>query len=365
MPKTSKKYNRLLKNIGAKKFIDVYIYRIDLDADYQREKIWSTKDQKTLLDSMLKNIDIPKMYLAELADKEQFDFECIDGKQRMSTLLRFFRPEPNEKRPLTVRHLEEEYTYKALKKNHPTVAKIIEDYELSFTIYKTVDEPLIRLIFRRLQLGVRLNPGEMLNSMTGPIRNFIYKDIGYEGPFFRFTKLTKRRFSPQFTLAQICINSFEKAEANGEFVRARYDDLADFFTETLDSKKTDENIKRIRKVLVHLDKAFGENAIGISSRGIAVTAFLFAEELIKGKKIGQLKRFAEFYMKLLGAIKNDMKRIANFDRPKNTLILEEFQKYVLQASVEPYSIKRRHNFVKKAFAYYLKPKTKGRIIGAK
>ena len=205
----------------------------------------------------------------------------------------------------------------------------------------------------------------MLNSMTGTIRDFIYRDIGYDGPFFRNTKLSRWRFSPQFTLAQICINSFAKAEPDDEFVRARYEDIRAFFERFSELDESDENLDRIRKVLKHLDKAFGEDAIHISSRAVAVTAYLFAEELVKEKKTVQLRSFTEFYLKLLDEIKQNMKRIAKYHKPTNPLVLEEFQKYVLQASVEPYSIKRRHNFVKKAFEYYRKPKTKGQIIGSK
>src|SRR6266571_3637822 len=52
-----------------------------------------------------------------------------------------------------------------------------------------------------------------------------------------------------------------------------------------------------------------------------------------------------------------------FREPTNGTILEEFQKYVSQASVESYAIKRRNLFLEKAFEHYLDPKTKGRIIG--
>ena len=41
--------NRTLFNISVRKFIDDYVYRIDIDADYQREKIWSVKQQQLLL----------------------------------------------------------------------------------------------------------------------------------------------------------------------------------------------------------------------------------------------------------------------------------------------------------------------------
>src|SRR5437773_10921088 len=108
--RTKARITRELKSIRIDKFIDDYIYRIDLDADYQREKIWSRGDQEKLIDSIVQNIDIPKLYLVEVRGNENFDFECIDGKQRMATLLNFFKPESDEF-PLTVRIAGEKYTY--------------------------------------------------------------------------------------------------------------------------------------------------------------------------------------------------------------------------------------------------------------
>src|SRR6266566_7620655 len=91
-PKTKHDRKRVIKPITVRKFIDDYVYRIDLDADYQREKIWSRKNQEELLDSIIQDIDIPKLYLARLESNDNFDYECIDGKQRMTTLLDFYKP---------------------------------------------------------------------------------------------------------------------------------------------------------------------------------------------------------------------------------------------------------------------------------
>src|SRR5437667_11874290 len=134
-PKTKHDRKRVIKPITVRKFIDDYIYRIDLDADYQRENIWSREQQLRLMDSIIKNIDIPKMYLAKVGGNENFDFECIDGKQRMSTLLSFLKPEPEEK-PLTVSIAGENYTYKRLRKELETLANKIDNYELTFVIYE-------------------------------------------------------------------------------------------------------------------------------------------------------------------------------------------------------------------------------------
>lgn len=355
---------RVLRNISVKEFIDDYAYRIDLDADYQREKIWTAKQQGLLLDSILRDIDIPKIYIVEVEGSKQFIYECIDGKQRMTALLRFFKPELGEESPLTVRSYERDYTYKEFKKGHPSLLKKIEDYQLSFTIYKPLDDEFIREIFRRLQLGIRLNSGELLKTRTGTIRDFIYKEIGNEGPFFKDTNLSLKRFSRPFTLTQICINSFSKAKT-GEFIRARLQDIEDFFEEYHDLDKKDENLIRIKNILTLMDKKFGKNAFAISSRAIAVTAYLFVEELVQSNKTSEVTEFSKFYVKLLNEIKQNMDLLSGYKKPINSVIMEEFQKYVLQASVEAYSIKRRHEFLKKAFAYYLDSKTKGKIIGAK
>lgn len=354
---------REIKPIAAKTFVDDYVYRIDLDADYQREKIWSREDQEKLIDSIIQNIDIPKIYLARVKGKENFEFECIDGKQRMATLLNFFKPEKSTDSPLTVKVAGERYTYKRLRAELPTLADKIDEYQLTFVIYPRIDdEEFLREIFRRLQLGVRLNSGELLKSHTGTIRDFIYQEMGKEAPFLRRTKLSEKRFSRQFTLAQICINSFSRNET-GNFVRARYDDLEDFFKEKYNLKEGDENLNRIRAVLKSMEKSFGEKAESISSRAVAVSAYLFCEQLYVQKRLSQIDDFAEFYVKLLFEIKDNLKLLSRLKEPRNPTILEGFQKYISQASVEPYAIKRRNMFLESAFEYFNSPKTKGKILG--
>jgi len=359
------KGNRELLNISVKEFIDDYVYRIDLDADYQREKIWTVKQQQLLLDSILWAIDIPKIYIVKVKGNKQYDYECIDGKQRMVALLRFFKPDPSDEFSLKVKHYGTEYTYDAFKREHPADAKKIEDYELSFTVYEPLDDEYVKEIFRRLQLGVRLNSGELLKTRSGTIRNFVYNEIGNNGPFFKISNLSAKRFSRPFTLSQICVNSFAKAKPDGEFVRARLQDIEDFFEEHHGLDRTDINLERIRKVLKEMDKAFKKQGKLISSRAVAVTAYMFVEELYVNKKTNLIPIFAKFLISLLGEINHNMARLSKYEKPTNSVVMEEFQKYILQASVEGYSIKRRHEFLKKAFDYYCDKKTKGKIIGSR
>lgn len=357
---------RELLPISVKKLIDDYIYRIDLEADYQREKIWSRRDQELLLDSIINNIDIPKLYLAEVPDDENFDYECIDGKQRMATLLDFFKPEPNGENPLMIRVPGGRYTYKQLKKEHPQHAKMIEDFELSFVIYSGIDDEwFLAEIFRRLQLGTRLNSGESLKAYTGSaIRDFVYKEMGKNTPFIKRTGLSEKRFSREVTLAQICINSFSRAKTK-DFVRARTDDLEGFFKDQYELSKKDENLVRIRKVLGIMDSGFGDKASLISSRAVAVSAYMFVEDLYMEGQEDLVPRFAQFYVKLMEEIKGNLVLLRKYEKPTNRIVLEGFQKHISQASVEPRAIRDRDRFLAKAFSYYLDAKTKGEIIGAK
>jgi hypothetical protein len=363
--KANSQNTREIRSVSVKKLIDDYMYRIDLDADYQREKIWSREDQERLLDSIIQNIDIPKIYLARSKNNDNFDFECIDGKQRMATLLNFFKPDRSTDKPLAVRIAGERFSYSRLKKELASLAEKIEDFQLTLVIYPaSIDDLFIREIFRRLQLGVRLNSGEMLNSHTGTIRDFVYKQMGKDAPFFRHTNLSEKRYSRQFALAQICINSFGRNET-GAFVRARYDDLEDFFKEKYNIEHDDANLTRIQEVLELMDKHFDESASHISSRAVAVSAYLFVEGLYLRKEVRFVARFAKFYIALLEEIKMNQKLLSAFRVPKNSKVLEEFQKYISQASAEPYSFKRRDKFLDKAFEYYLAPETEGTIIGNK
>lgn len=109
-----------------------------------------------------------------------------------------------------------------------------------------------------------------------------------------------------------------------------------------------------------MDKHFGDEAKRISSRAVAVSAYLFVEELYLQKKVKLIPQFVKFFVKLIDEVEENLDLLAKYQNPENRAVLEDFQKYVSQASVEPYAIKRRHEFIEKAFRHYRS--SKGKII---
>jgi len=114
-----------------------------------------------------------------------------------------------------------------------------------------------------------------------------------------------------------------------------------------------------------MDAAFGISASNISSRAVAVSAYLFAEDLFLKERADLFPQFATFYIKLLDEIKRNMEFIKRYRTAENREVMEEFQKHILQASVEPSAIRRRDRFLRRAFDYFMDPATKGRLIGTK
>src|SRR5258706_1681289 len=68
--------------------------RIQLDPLYQRlSDIWSLEKRQLLIDSILNDYDIPKLYFHILPHDEKIktgkEYAVIDGRQRIETILKF------------------------------------------------------------------------------------------------------------------------------------------------------------------------------------------------------------------------------------------------------------------------------------
>lgn len=61
------------------------IKQIDPNPTYQRSSVWKTPQKQLLIDSILRDFDIPKFYL-RVNNSSKFKYEIIDGQQRIRAL---------------------------------------------------------------------------------------------------------------------------------------------------------------------------------------------------------------------------------------------------------------------------------------
>ena len=80
-----------MKRYSASKPISSIIRReekTDPTPEYQRGPVWSKKQKQLLVDTILRDLDIPKFYLRTV-NNGQYEWEVVDGQQRLRAIWEF------------------------------------------------------------------------------------------------------------------------------------------------------------------------------------------------------------------------------------------------------------------------------------
>lgn len=334
--------------------------------EYQREPtVWNLEKKQRLIDSIIRGIDIASIYLFK---KEENSYDCIDGRQRINAIMSYRGINKEDKDdngfhvPIVNEIYEDSARYREVNNKRysslqPSWKDRILNYKISVVIIEKVEnEEELNLFFLRLQLGQILNAGEKLHAMIGEMRDFIFEDV-VKHAFFSDTgiNIPYRRFAREQVAAQITLNYFSK-KYDTEYHTSRYIDLQEFFKKQSrlseeDKKLTDEIKQRLDKICDYLKDKL--NIIG--NRAIAVSVFLFINDLIDQGKEKDIEEFVQFFVKLIRTLKWQVPKGVHMDEAYHYLL--DFQTYVTQAAGEKYAIRNRHEFLKKSFYYYQKNKT--------
>jgi hypothetical protein len=144
--------------------------RLELQPDFQRNEVWSKAAQIALIDTILRNIPIPKIYIKSIIRKEQTYRVVIDGQQRLTAILDFIENKLKLKSP----HISfVEYNGMTFSELPEETRNRILSYNIDFNeIFNPTDEELRDLYARVNKYTVQLNkqelrradfPGEFLN----------------------------------------------------------------------------------------------------------------------------------------------------------------------------------------------------------
>lgn len=145
--------------------------KYNMSPDYQRQSVWGDEQQSLLIDSILKNIPIPPIFLREIIDENgKTKYEVIDGKQRLTSIIKFIdgklsttddANDPLHNSDLAGVSFEE-------LRNNPELKDSLYDfwgYPIPIEYIKTKDDSIIDRIFDRLnRSGEKLNGQELRNA---------------------------------------------------------------------------------------------------------------------------------------------------------------------------------------------------------
>jgi hypothetical protein len=144
--------------------------KIELTPVWQRGPAWRLPRQVLLLDSILRGMDIPKVYLRKLSHGV-FTHDAVDGQQRLRAIWMFrggliALNHPDSLPPINGEEIQGKLFAQLSKK----LRDRFDNFEVSIGEITTSKADEIRNLFARLQMGVSLNPAELRNAMDGPLR---------------------------------------------------------------------------------------------------------------------------------------------------------------------------------------------------
>lgn len=157
--------------------IDFYIPQLDTEKfsfpEWQREDCWKDNYKKELISSIIKGIDLPKIYLGDIKDKDTI--YIIDGGHRSRAISEFMKNEFS----ITIDDIEIFYnkTFEKETRNKSiltsTQKKNFDNYHLDVVKYIDITENDCRDIFNKLQNAKPMSIEDVINSWQSELVDFV------------------------------------------------------------------------------------------------------------------------------------------------------------------------------------------------
>ena len=157
--------------------IDLYVQQLDNEKysfpDWQREDCWKDNYKKELIVSILKGMDLPKIYLGDIKEKDKV--YIIDGGHRSRAIREFMK----NKFSITDGKTEMFYnkTFEKETRNKSILSssqkKKFDDYHLDIVKYSDITENDCRNIFNKLQNAKPMSIEDVINSWQSELVDFI------------------------------------------------------------------------------------------------------------------------------------------------------------------------------------------------
>lgn len=317
--------------------------RIQIDPPYQRpSNIWTPDNRQLLIDTILNDFDIPKLYLHKFdkplkKDGKNYDFAIIDGKQRLETMWAFI--DGRIALPEDFQYFNDttvkagSMTYSELGKEYPDLKVQFDSFQLTAICVETDELEMIEEMFSRLNEAAPLTAPEKRNAYGGPLPKAIRK-LADEPLFTESIPFPNKRYR-HFDIA----TKFLLAECEGKVVdtkKAYLDKFVESFAGQPRNKMpkflalAQQNVRRMASVFTQKDPLLRQ--VGIIM--LYYHLFRLAHKERWEDKITR-KRFADFEKK-----REANRELAEQDLTQANYDLIEFDRYA-QSPNDGYAIKFR------------------------
>ncbi len=270
---------------------------IDPSPPYQRAPAWTLGQKQLLIDSVLRNIDIPKLYITK-SENDQYEWEVVDGQQRLRAVWEFMDGEyklSDDAYDIGNHSIADKY----FDNLHSDIKLKLNAYTLNFIILEEESDHEIEEMFLRLQNGTSLNNAEKRNAIPGNTRDFV-RDIAESHRFFTdLVNISPSRYIHHEIVAQMLL--IERTGGPTPYTHTQLTRMykSDEGKSGRPFNKNSAEAKKVKRVLDFLVRAFSDNDMRVPelSRLNVISLYTLASELLENYAIlRKYKKFSNWFI---------------------------------------------------------------------
>lgn len=308
--------------------------QIDPRPAYQRGLVWSLKYKQLLIDSILREFDIPKFYLRRI-DREPYNWEILDGQQRLNAIWEFRSdefPVSDDADPVNGHEIAGLF-YKDL---HYDVSGNFDSYPLDVVTVDEAEDNEIEDMFLRLQHGIPLNAAEKRNAIGGGIRDFIRELAESHKLMTQSVNIDSARYSHDEIIAQMLL-----VEMHGGPTSLHHNRLEKMYRDYKSFRESSSVATKLKKVLNFLARAFPKQTPELSKVNV-ISLYIVASESLEKYAISN--RAGEIGHWFVGF---ENRRKPDEDKPEDELDegMVDYRLSLLQRTAGQSSLKTRRDFL--------------------
>jgi len=270
-----------------------------LNPDYQRMGgVWTLEKKQLLMDSILNDYDIPKIYLHAFSREQRkaggFAYAVIDGRQRLEAIWQFIEGKftlsddfvYQEDESLRLARLG----YSDIASSYPKIKIKFDSFVLPVVGVDTDDQELIEDMFSRLNEAVPLNAAEKRNALGGELVSAI-RDVASHEFFSRCVAFGNKRYQHREVAARFILIE-ENIRTLGKIIDTKKEYL-DAMARNYRAGKTvlvDDVKKTVSSTLDYMASLFVEKDELLRAQGNMVLYYLLSKSAVQNGATAQLSR---------------------------------------------------------------------------
>ena len=335
-----------------------------LSPKFQRRLVWSDKAKSYLIDTILRDLPIPPVFIRQIIDPDTLKTtrEVVDGQQRLRAILDFFK---DGFKVSKIHNTEHGGLY--FSEMPSNVQKEFLEYAINTNVvWSPQDEEILGIFARLNTYTVKLNNQELWNAkyfglFKQTVHSLAYKFYTFWRSLNILTEYKIARMGDVELTSELVIVSFDGIQ-DRKVIESYYDDYDDKFP------NRNKIIKRFKNCIDTIGEIYGELLPNSYFKGIPLfyTLYCVIYDLLFGLKSSRYKDRISIrglhYLRIRTALE-EIESILEESFTKSGKIkpgipdtvrqfIDDFTRHTTNRTVR----KRRHAFLLKVILSYLKSK---------